>query len=264
MAVAAPLVLFFGGNGHCAARLDAARRVLDRADPPFEIVEASYPGFEGRPRAANAPEFLSAIAASVATVAGRDDALVYATGIGALFALTLRVKGALGRGRMIFQAPVLWGLAHRFMPRLARAGLAPVIPRLFATAAFQRRFARRQFVVPAAPERLQAFFDGYARCTTTADLFRWCSPEWLRDLETAVAAHPERLADVEVWWGGRDRVIGPSELRWTGQAIPVRWPERTFADWGHYPMWDDPEGWVAAVAAATPRGSSSSRTSVRP
>lgn len=261
-------MLFFGGNGHCAARLDAARRVLDRAassgGAPFEIVEAPYPGFEGRPGAANSREFLSAIAASVAPVVDRDDVLVYATGIGALFALTLRVQGALGRGRMVFQAPVLWGLEHRWMPRLARGGLAPVITHLFATAAFQRHFARQQFVVPGTPERLQAFFDGYARCTATADLFRWCSPEWLRDLETAVAAHPERLADVGVWWGGRDRVVGPSELRWTEQAIGVRWPERTFADWGHYPMWDDPEGWVAAVAAATPRGSSSSRTSARP
>jgi hypothetical protein len=87
-----------------------------------------------------------------------------------------------------------------------------------------------------------------------ADLFRWCGPSWLRELESLVARAPDTLVNVEVWWGARDRVVDPTELRWTERAIGVRWPERMFASWGHYPMIDDPEGWVDAVAATAPAG----------
>lgn len=245
---------FFGGNGHSAGRLRPARDALARMAAaatiePFEIVEVPYPGFEGRPRARNAEAFLATLADAVELATARDDVVVYGTGIGALFALTLRVQRRLGIAPLVLQGPVLWGLERRWMPRLARAGLAPLVPRLLAWPRFQRRFARRQFVVPPPAEVHDAFFEGYRRCTATADLFRWCGPAWLRDLEAAGARHPDTLGGVEVWWGGRDGVVGPAELRWTEQALGVRWPERAFPAWGHYPMIDDPEGWVRAVAS---------------
>ncbi len=53
-----PTVLFMGGNGHCTARLDRVRAVLDGCDsPPFALSEIAYPGFEGRPRAASFEAF---------------------------------------------------------------------------------------------------------------------------------------------------------------------------------------------------------------
>ena len=177
---------------------------------------------------------------------------MYATGIGALFAVTLRARRRLGAHPVVLQGPVLWGLEHRWMPRLARAGLAPVIPRLFAWPRFQRDFVRRHFL-SAPPIAVQnGFFDGYARCAAAADLFRWCGPSWLREVEETVARYPGTLDGIEVWWGAHDRVVGPAELRWTERALGVRWPERTFAAWGHYPTLDDPEGWVRAVAATVP------------
>jgi hypothetical protein len=249
-----PVVLFFGGNGHASARLQPAREALERmtasgAVTHFEIVEVPYPGFEGRPRAADARAFVAALADAAAFAPHRPDALVYATGIGALFAVTLRAQHALGRIPLVLQGPVLWGLERRWMPRFARAGLAPVIPLLFRARGFQRRFIRRHFAIPPSSAIQSAFFDGYARCTATADLFRWCSSAWLRDVEKAVRDRPGALDGVQVWWGGRDRVVGPAELRWTEAALGVRWPERTFPHWGHYPMIEDPEGWVQAVAA---------------
>jgi hypothetical protein len=244
-------VLFFGGNGHAAARLAAARAALGHMGTaaPFELVEVAYPGFEGRPRASSRGEFLDACTQAASPSVARSDALVYATGIGALFAVTLRAQRRLGALPLVLQGPVLWGLEHRWMPRLARAGLAPMIPRLFRSRWFQRDFARRHFVTAPDEAARSAFFDGYARCAAAADLFRWCGPSWLRDVEDTVARHPGRLEQVEVWWGARDRVVGPSELRWTERALGVRWPERTSADWGHYPMIDDANGWVRAVAA---------------
>jgi hypothetical protein len=251
-------VVFFGGNGHAAARLAGARAVLDRlatadAGAPFELVEAPYPAFEGRPRARDLPEFLATVSDAVRLhVEGQPDVWVYATGIGSLLALAIRLRGGLGEAPLVLQGPVLWGLEHRWMPRLARAGAARAIGWLLAQRAFQRRFARRHFVVPPSPDVREAFFDGYARCPASADLFRWCGPQWLRELESAAAPRPAALERVEVWWGGPDRVVGPAELRWTEEALGVRWPERTFPEWGHYPMLDDPEGWVRALAASQP------------
>lgn len=52
-------VSFLGGNGHCAARLAAARPFLSG----IELDDVPYPGFAGRPRAADLESFLRAIAA---------------------------------------------------------------------------------------------------------------------------------------------------------------------------------------------------------
>lgn len=246
-------VVFLGGNGHARARLRAAREVLNRLGKPFEIVEAPYPGFDGRPPAVDLAAFLATVSDAMRREVERTpDVIAYATGIGALIALAVRAGGALAAAPLVLQGPVLWGLERRWMPRLARAGAAPLIPWLLARPAVQRRFARRHFVVPPAPEMRDAFFEGYARCTASADLFRWCGPAWLRELESACARSPAALDGVEVWWGGRDRVVGPAELRWTEAALGVRWPERTFPEWGHYPMLDDPEGWIRALRATRP------------
>jgi hypothetical protein len=250
------VVLFFGGNGHAGARLAPARAVLDGMGKgaPFEIVDIAYPGFEGRPSAPGRESFLDACAGVASRLAARGDVLVYATGIGALFAVALRAQRRLAAHPLVLQGPVLWGLERRWMPRLARAGLAPVIPRLLSWPAFQRHFVRRHFVAPLTRDMTSAFFDGYARCAATADLFRWCHPSWLRAIEGMAALDPAALTGVEVWWGGRDTVVGPSELRWTERAIAVRWSERTFPAWGHYPMLDDAEGWVGALAATAATG----------
>jgi hypothetical protein len=251
-----PAVFFLGGNGHSAARLARVRAVLDRMGPaaPFELVDLPYPGFEGRPSALDRHAFLDACARAASPVIARDDVRVYATGIGALFAVTLRAQRRLAAHPLILQGPVLWGLERRWMPRLARAGLAPLIPRLFASRMFQRHFVRHHFVAPLASDVRSGFFDGYARCAATADLFRWCAPPWLREVESAVARDPGTLDGIEVWRGARDRVVDASELRWTERGLGVRWPERTFAAWGHYPMIDDAEGWVRAVAATARTG----------
>jgi len=246
-----PVVLFFGGNGHAAARLAPARAVLDGLGTavPFELVDVPYPGFEGRPPAPDREAFLEACARAAAPVIAGGDVRVYATGIGALLAVTLRAQRRLGAHTLILQGPVLWGLERRWMPRLARAGLAPFIPRLFAWSAFQGHFVRRHFASPLDPEMRAGYFEGYGRCAAAADLFRWCGPPWLREVEGLVARDPGTLDGVEVWWGGRDRVVGAPELRATERALGVRWKERRLESWGHYPMIDDPAGWVRALAA---------------
>lgn len=234
-------VAFLGGNGHCAARLAPARGQL-----PQEIVllDTPYPGFEGRPRAADFGEFLDTVGSHLWKAA--PDRL-YAMGIGGLLALCLRARGELLGVPLLFQAPILWGLERRLMPEVMRLGLARIaLTRLFATAPFQRRFVARYFTHPPAPETVQSFFDGYARCAAAPDLFAWLNPDLLRSLERDLAARPAALQGIEVWWGGKDRVVTLKELAWTREALELgeSWPVRVFPAWGHYPMIDDPEGWV--------------------
>jgi len=258
---AVPRVIFLGGNGHAGVRLDSARRALAEiagpsARPPFTIFDVPYPGFEDRPRADSFDEFLTAVAESIRASAREGDegagpSLVYATGIGGLLALCLRARGDLTGIPILLQAPVLWGLARRLMPRVMRMGLAQVaLRRAFASPRFQARFARKHFRVPPGPDVRAGFFEGYARCGALPDFFAWLTPALLRRLEADFAARPEALRGIEAWWGGRDTIVPARELAWTEAALGVTWPVRIFPAWGHYPMIDDPSGWVRALSDA--------------
>lgn len=242
-----PRLLFYGGNGHCAARLTAARAAAERLG--FAIDDVAYPGFEGRPPAHRVDAFLDAIAAP-----SSGAQVVYATGIGGLLVLALRARGALCDRHVILQAPVLWGLEHRWMPRVMR--LAPVrlaASWLLTRPRFQSAFAGHYFTRPLDAHERAAFFDGYARCTGLTDLFAWLTPAWLRTLETRLRDDRRALEDIEAWWGGRDRVVTTQELRWTEDALGIEWPLRVFPEWGHYPMIDVPEDWATAVGRAIAR-----------
>jgi len=239
-------VAFLGGNGHCAARLAAARRFLDG----IELDESPYPGFEGRPRAASLGESLDVVSKHLQ--ATKPD-MIYGMGIAGLLVLCLRARGELTATPTVLQGPVLWGLEHRWMPKLMRLRPAQAaMRRVFASQAFQRRFVRRYFIRRLDPEMAKAFFDGYAQCAAAPDFFAWFTPSLLRSLERDLAARPAALERIEVWWGGRDRVVTPRELEWTKQALKPadRWPLRIFSGWGHYPMIDEPASWASALTDA--------------
>jgi len=239
-------VCFLGGNGHCAARLTLARRFLLET----EIDEAPFPGFEGRPRAASLDEFLGVVAAHLRA---SDPAMIYATGIGGLLALCLRARGELAATPLLLQAPILWGLERRWMPKLMRLRPAQAAMRsVFAAWPFQRWFVRKHFIRPPDTATAAAFFDGYARCTAAPDFFAWFSPELLRSLEHDLAARPAALERIQVWWGRLDRVVSVHELEWTQTALGREdlWPLRVFSGWGHYPMIDEPASWASALSNA--------------
>jgi pimeloyl-ACP methyl ester carboxylesterase len=237
---------FLGGNGHCTARLAAARPYLIDVN----LYEVAYPGFEGRPRAASFEEFLDAVSADLRA---SDPVLVYALGIGGLLALCLRARGEIAETPILMQGPILWGLERRWMPKLMRLRPAQTaLLRVFSTASFQRRFVEKYFVRQPDPATVEAFFDGYARCTAAPDFFAWFNPSLLRSLERDLTARPEALEGISVWWGGQDRVVNLQELEWTKAALrgAARWPVRVFPEWGHYPMIDAPEEWAKALSDA--------------
>lgn len=241
-------VLHFGGNGHASARLDRAREALARRTGAPALADVPYPGFEGRPSSPSLDAFLDSAAGScrafqTSAVAG------YASGIGALVALSLRARGELTGLPLIFQGPVLWGLERRRLPRLLKV-FPPArrwLQQAFTRPAFQDRFVRTQFRRPLTGSARVRFFEGYARCPAFADFFGWFTPRWLRTLERQFARQPSGLAGVTVWLGGLDRVVGPAEVEATARALGVRWPLVRFPAWGHYPMIDEPEEWADAL-----------------
>lgn len=254
-----------GGNGHSGRRLEPARSALadltaQRVRPPLTLLDVPYPGFDDRPRAGSFDEFLTAVAESIrapANAAPDGPSLIYATGIGGLLALCLRARGEIADIPLLFQAPVLWGLARRLMPRVMRMGLAQIaLRRAFASSLFQARFARKHFRRPPDPDVRAAFFEGYARCSALPDFFAWLTPALLRQLEADFAARPEALKNISVWWGERDTIVPVKELEWTEAALGAAWPVRLFPEWGHYPMIDDPSGWVRALSDAVESASS--------
>jgi hypothetical protein len=236
-------LLFVGGNGHCAARLQPARDALAAAGGTFELVDVALPGFEGRERAHTLGALLDAVAEQTGAGAG---GLVYATGIGALLALGARARTA--TPPLLLQGPVLWGLARRWMPRALR--LPPLrwtAARLFRRRAFQRRFWRRHVGLPWEDPLRTAFFEGYADCAAFGDLFRWITPRWLDELGAALRTRAGAREEIGVWWGERDTVVGAEELRVTEGVLGARWPLRIMPGWNHYPMIVDPRGWIAAL-----------------
>jgi pimeloyl-ACP methyl ester carboxylesterase len=240
-------VLFFGGNGHSSARLAAVRQLLDaEPEPALQLLDAEYPGFDGRPRVATLDAFLDALASRIEGTP--DVAQLHGTGIGGLLLLCLRSRGiALGE-RIVLHAPVLWGLEHRLMPRVLRIGpLRHLLGPIMASRVYQRRFVAKQFTQPLDPTMRQAFFEGYARCTALPDFFDWLTPSLLRQLEARFAQRRDALENVRVWWGERDCVVSLAELELTEQALGVHWPLRRFPGWGHYPMIEQPRQWLAAL-----------------
>lgn len=239
----APAVLYLGGNGHAPIRLEPVDGVLRRLGEPFALHELAYPpasSWEG---------FLAALGAAAGELERTHAAApVYATGIGALVALALRARGALLGHPLILQGGVLWGLEQRLFPRLMRLpGLPELLAAGFRTSPFRRRFARRHFLREHPPAFLEAFFDGYRDVRAFSAWFDWLRPGLLRALEKELPATPGALEGIEAWWGARDTVVGVEELRVTERALGVEIPLRLFPEWGHYPMIDDPGGWVAEV-----------------
>lgn len=245
-------ILYLPGNGHAPVRLQAARPVLEAAG--LDLVEAPDPLRDGEVGGDDGFDaWLTALThrlESETSYRGAFD-LVHASGIGALVALSLRARGVLHGTPVVFQGPVLWGLEKRRFPRMMRRPPFPtLLAWLFRQPRFQRRFARKYFESTPDEATLAAFFEGYADRDAFLAWFRWLSPELLRRLEARFAERPEGLADIRVWIGERDHVVGERELDWTHEALGVRWPVSRHPTWGHYPMMDEPADWARELGDA--------------
>ena len=147
--------------------------VLARAGGPFALSDVPYPGFEGRPRAADWDGFLATVSQGIsAHQEQKGSCTLYGMGIGALILLALRGRGECQDVPCVFQGPVLWGLEHRLFPRLMRVGPTPrLLPLVFQSRVFQGAFVRKYLTRPPSPTLRRAFFAGYAQCSALPDFF---------------------------------------------------------------------------------------------
>lgn len=241
-----PSVVFLGGNGHADVRLEGVRSALEQAGQPFRLVDLEYPAV------ASYDELLAQLALRMEQLDEQTPVgLVYATGIGGLIALSLRARGALRHQHLVLQGAVLWGLERRWFPRLMRLpGMPGLLTRAFRNERVRARFVARHLHSTPAPEWVERFFAGYGDADAFARWFAWLTPALLRRLEVELAARPDALEQLEVWWGDADSVVGLEELRLSERALGRALPVRTFAGWSHYPMIDEPRAWVAEVSRA--------------
>ena len=97
-AVRSQPVLFLPGNGHDPVRLEGVRGEMRRQAAPFELIEAAYG------KADSYEELLATLEANHAEWHARHPgALIYATGIGGLVALSLRARGAFPGHPLVIQ-----------------------------------------------------------------------------------------------------------------------------------------------------------------
>jgi hypothetical protein len=129
-------ILYLGGNGHNSARLGPARAALARLTAagtvrPFRLLDVPCAGFEDRPRSPSLDAFLDDLSHHIAALQAPPggQTLLYGTGIGGLFLLSLRSRGEWLDLPVLLQGAVLWGLKSRSFPQLMRLGLARLLLR---------------------------------------------------------------------------------------------------------------------------------------
>ena len=231
---------FFGGNGHADIRVQEARSIGLR-EGWFDLINVPYPS------ARSFDDLLEQLGSSE-WATRPEGGWIYATGIGALVALSLRSKGAIRDIPLVLQGGVLWGLERRWFPKIMRIGPMPrLLASAFRSSWIRAHFVDKHFRSTPSPEFVEQFFDGYDDADAFANWFEWLRPDLLRRLENAFRSDPSALDNIRVWWGEKDTVVGPEELRVTQSALGVDWPLETFPTWGHYPMIDDPLTWSREV-----------------
>lgn len=238
-----PLVL--GDLGHCLFRLSRARATARAVG--FDIKEVLYPGFEGRPPAADLDGFLGAVERQVDVYRlSHARPLVVATGFGALVLLALRARARVPDLPAVIQGAVPWEtVRERGGQRAVGAGLRE---RLRDPAA-RERFVLRHLHSPLDAGERAAFFAGYGSCDALPDLWEWLDGGWLAGLEGALAARPPAIDGVRVWLCGEDELVAEEEHDAAVRALGARWPTERAEGWGHFPYLDAPGPWVGALQA---------------
>lgn len=235
--------LFLGGYGHALCRLASARTAARSFG--FDVKEALYPGFEGRPPCASFEELLDVVEQQMEVYRlSHKRRLVYATGFGALVALALRARGRFLDLPCVLQGAVPWRTVRALG---GRRRVAASLRANLRRPSYQARYAARHFQRALDPAEQRAFFSGFATCEIGEALLEWLSPGWLADLEGRLATRPEVLTGIEVWLGAQDTLVAASELDAAEAALGIRWPRTVVDGWGHFPYLDDPLGWTEAV-----------------
>lgn len=236
-------VLAVHGNGGGGERFG---RLIRRMPPGIVLDPVTLPGFGGRPAdpaVQTMEEHGALLVREIEALPRPRVALGHGIG-GSLLLAALQQPVALDG--LILHAPVGASLDTRALPRLMRVPGATAATRRAIAARPLRPLLRRRLFDPTVPREVtDTFFDGYAGCASFDLMFRIITPEWFASL---------RPVDVpaEIVWGERDGVLDPRQAAAFRRIVPGA-RERIVPGWGHFPMIDEPDAYVALVSAIVGR-----------
>jgi len=236
-------ILALHGNGGGAFRFALVPPLPDPA-----VLEAlTLPGFQGRalpPGPISMATFTDAVHVAIERIRAsspQGKVVLLGHGIGGSIALDVVANDPEAADGLILLSPVGVKLDERLFPKLmSPSWVRRVAKQVISSPVMQATAGRRLF--PSAPRPFaKRFLAEYANADGFEVMFDLIDAEWFDSL-------PEIQVPVAIMWGEKDRVLEVSHVEAYEEAIPdTRRIVR--ADWGHYPMIEQPADFATTVAA---------------
>ncbi len=235
-------IIAIHGNGGGAFRFD----LVPELPMPVTLVAMTLPGFQQRRLPAGPvtlETFTSAVADAVASVRNEDPAgkiVLLGHGIGGSIALdAVARRPSLARG-LILVSPVGVKLDERLFPKvMARPAVRKAAKTIISSLLMQATAGRFLFR-PAPRPFAKRFLAEYANAEAFEVMFDLLTSDWFDGL-------PAVEVPVAIVWGGRDRVLDVDHVEAYEAAIADT-RRIVCAEWGHYPMIEQPEEFATAIA----------------
>lgn len=232
-------VLAIHGNGGGAFRFSLVPELSGCR--PITLQPMTLPGFQGRPLPVGPVDmstFTDAVRKALAGIEGRKVLLGH--GIGGSIALDVVANDPDAADGLILLSPVGVKLDERLFPRImANPRIRRAAKAIISSTVMQATAGR--FLFRGAPRPFaKRFLAEYGNAEAFEIMFDLLDAAWFDGL-------PPVRVPVAIVWGAKDRVLDVSHVEAYEQAIPdTRRIIR--AQWGHYPMIEQPEDFAAAVA----------------
>ncbi|MDX1907243.1 MAG: alpha/beta hydrolase [Bacteroidia bacterium] len=250
-------ILVLHGNGGSRTRFEPALALLATEHPDIRVVIPALSGFDGRPLPDGVDYwdlFLQETGQAMHPYEA-EDWILYGHGIGGSLLMELAARRytfpqgfTIRPRRVILHGAIGASLDRRWFPRLMKPQwIRHLIRTLVASPALRPMWVKRLFL---HPERIPAdvrnrFFEDYGRCASFSVWFDLITDAWYQRIRPLVRDEPFYLL-----WGERERVVASKYLPlWTAD-----FPRATLdimPGWDHFPMLDDPAGFVRKFVVLT-------------
>lgn len=238
------VVLAIHGNGGGSFRFS----LVPPLPEPVEFQAMTLPGFQGR-SLPTGPVTMATFTDAVRSTIGDlrravpdRRVVLLGHGIGGSIALDVVAHAPEVADGLILLSPVGVKLDERLFPKLMSASwVRRAAKAVISSPVMQVTVGRRLF--PSAPRSFaKRFLAEYANAEGFEVMFDLLDAEWFESL-------PEISLPVAIVWGGKDRVLDVSHVEAYEAVLPDT-RRIVQADWGHYPMIEEPDSFASVIAAS--------------